>query len=83
MLVGARHPGATVGAVEKEFRSEVFSPVLDCCQKRAVTINRDWYMHVFCLLFVFSLCLLSVPMNAIGTPNFQMLFICRFTRYLT
>lgn len=23
MLVGARHPGATVGAVEKEFRSEV------------------------------------------------------------
>jgi hypothetical protein len=23
MLVGARHPGATVGAVEKEYRSEV------------------------------------------------------------
>lgn len=23
MLVGARHPGATVGAVEKQFRSEV------------------------------------------------------------
>lgn len=23
MLVGARHPGATVGVVEKEFRSEV------------------------------------------------------------
>ncbi|KAI4382010.1 hypothetical protein MLD38_008025 [Melastoma candidum] len=25
MLVGARHPGANVGAVEKEFRSEVVS----------------------------------------------------------
>ena len=25
MLVGARHPGATVGAVEKEYRSEVRS----------------------------------------------------------
>lgn len=23
MLVGARHPGATVGAVEKDYRSEV------------------------------------------------------------
>lgn len=23
MLVGARHPGATVGVVEKEFRAEV------------------------------------------------------------
>lgn len=25
MLVGVRHPGATVGAVEKEYRSEVMS----------------------------------------------------------
>lgn len=24
MLVGARHPGATVGIVEKEYRSEVW-----------------------------------------------------------
>lgn len=26
MLVGARHPGATVGAVEKDYRSEVRLP---------------------------------------------------------
>lgn len=25
MLVGARHPGATVGAVEKDYRSEVIT----------------------------------------------------------
>lgn len=29
MLVGARHPGATVGAVEKDYRSEVRC-LLDC-----------------------------------------------------
>lgn len=28
MLVGARHPGATVGAVEKEYRSEVSLVIL-------------------------------------------------------
>ena len=28
MLVGARHPGATVGAVEKDYRSEVRSLLL-------------------------------------------------------
>jgi hypothetical protein len=31
MLVGARHPGATVGAVEKEFRSEVNLPLTMMC----------------------------------------------------
>ncbi|KAM3193175.1 hypothetical protein ACQJBY_070008 [Aegilops geniculata] len=29
MLVGARHPGATVGAVEKEYRSEVSSLIVE------------------------------------------------------
>lgn len=29
MLVGARHPGATVGAVEKEYRSDV---ICSCSQ---------------------------------------------------
>jgi hypothetical protein len=29
MLVGARHPGATVGAVEKDYRSEASTDKLD------------------------------------------------------
>lgn len=41
MLVGARHPGATVGAVEKEYRSEVICSrslmnVLDLFEFRAL-----------------------------------------------
>lgn len=31
MLVGARHPGATVGVVEKEYRSEVRTPLSKDC----------------------------------------------------
>lgn len=35
MLVGARHPGATVGAVEKEFRSEVSSLIAELASAAA------------------------------------------------
>ncbi|WOH09973.1 hypothetical protein DCAR_0729434 [Daucus carota subsp. sativus] len=35
MLVGARHPGATVGAVEKEFRSEVSSLISELASAAA------------------------------------------------
>lgn len=35
MLVGARHPGATVGAVEKEFRSEVESLIKELASAAA------------------------------------------------
>lgn len=31
MLVGARHPGATVGVVEKEYRSEVMLSSITFC----------------------------------------------------
>ncbi|XP_041020995.1 uncharacterized protein LOC121262539 isoform X2 [Juglans microcarpa x Juglans regia] len=35
MLVGARHPGATVGAVEKEYRSEVSSLIAELASAAA------------------------------------------------
>ncbi|CAL5011525.1 unnamed protein product [Urochloa decumbens] len=36
MLVGARHPGATVGVVEKEYRSEVASLIAELASAAAV-----------------------------------------------
>lgn len=39
MLVGARHPGATVGAVEKDYRSEVSSLIAELAS--AVTAERQ------------------------------------------
>ncbi|KAK7836776.1 uncharacterized protein LOC111986455 isoform X1 [Quercus suber] len=36
MLVGARHPGATVGVVEKEYRSEVSSLIVELASAAAV-----------------------------------------------
>ncbi|KAK3219204.1 hypothetical protein Dsin_013174 [Dipteronia sinensis] len=35
MLVGARHPGATVGVVEKEYRSEVSSLIAELASAAA------------------------------------------------
>lgn len=56
MLVGARHPGATVGAVEKEYRSEVNSCVppvysqifiqsyhlYECESNRSYALSSEW-----------------------------------------
>lgn len=36
MLVGARHPGATVGTVEREYRSEVSSLIAELASAAAV-----------------------------------------------
>lgn len=38
MLVGARHPGATVGAVEKEYRSEVSDSSMKLFEKYPLLI---------------------------------------------
>ena len=42
MLVGARHPGATVGIVEKEYRSEV----------NFLQLLNKWSMTLFHLSFI-------------------------------
>ncbi|PIA37096.1 hypothetical protein AQUCO_03100093v1 [Aquilegia coerulea] len=46
MLVGARHPGATVGAVEKEYRSEVklFSPSIRNRSIMLQTSFLNWHL---------------------------------------
>lgn len=53
MLVGARHPGATVGVVEKEYRSEVISHHIPLFGLVFVFLDAELNCF-FSLLFSFS-----------------------------
>lgn len=60
MLVGARHPGATVGAVEKDYRSEVITMAVSFFVQNYMNVTLSTaFPHVD--QFIFLYCRLVSP----------------------